>query len=60
VIPANRAPIGQPATLYLWVYLSSVVGAAVFFDRPGVAVVGGVAMGLVALPYAWRLWLDRV
>jgi putative membrane protein len=60
VIPANRAPNGQPATLYLWVYVSSVLGAAVFFDRPGVAIVGGVAMGLVALPYAWRLWLDRV
>ncbi|MFL6071419.1 MAG: carotenoid biosynthesis protein [Actinomycetes bacterium] len=60
VLPANRAPVGQPATLYLWVYLSSVVGAAVFFDRPGVAIVGGVAMGLVALPFAWRLWLDRV
>jgi putative membrane protein len=59
LLPTNPAPIAQPATLYLWVYASSVVGAAVFFDQPGVAIAGGVAMGLVALPFAWRLWLDR-
>jgi putative membrane protein len=46
--------------LYLWVYVSSVGAAALFFDRPGVAIVGGVAMGLVALPFAWRLWLERI
>jgi putative membrane protein len=60
VVPARRAPVGQPATLYLWVYVSSVGAAALFFDRPGVAIVGGVAMGLVALPFAWRLWLERI
>jgi putative membrane protein len=60
VLRTDRVPIGQPATLYLWVYVSSVIGAAVFFDRPGVAIVGGVAMGLVAFPFTWRLWLDRM
>lgn len=59
VIPTRRASVAQPATLYLWVYVSSVLGSAVFFDRPGVAAVGGIAMGVVALPYAWRLWVDR-
>jgi hypothetical protein len=36
-----------------------VLGSAVFFDRPGPAIVGGLAMGLVAVPFAWRLWVDR-
>ncbi|MCZ3387902.1 MAG: carotenoid biosynthesis protein [Actinomycetia bacterium] len=58
-IPARRASPAQPATLYLWVYASSVLASAVFFDRSGSAVVGGIAMGLVALPFAWRLWVDR-
>jgi putative membrane protein len=58
-IPAGRASAAQPGTLYLWVYASSVLASAVFFDRPGPAIVGGIAMGLVALPFAWRLWVDR-
>jgi putative membrane protein len=58
-LPARAVSVAQPSTLYLWVYLSSVLGSAVFFDRPGAAVAGGVAMGLVALPFAWRLWVDR-
>jgi len=44
-----------PAALFLWTYASSVLANAVFFDRPGVAVLGGVGMGLVALPYALSL-----
>lgn len=44
-----------PATVYLWTYASSVLANAVFFGRPWVALVGGVAMGLVALPYARSL-----
>jgi len=58
-LPRRDVPIGQPATLYLWVYVSSTVGAAVFFDRAGVALVGGVAMGLVAFPFAYDMWRDR-
>jgi putative membrane protein len=58
-LPARQASVAQPATLYLWVYVSSVLGSAVFFDRPGPAIVGGLAMGLVAVPFAWRLWVDR-
>ena len=60
LLPTDRSPIGQPATLYLWVYFSSVVGAAFFFERTGSAIAGGVAMGIVALPFAWRAWLDRL
>ncbi len=58
-IPARGVSRAQPATLYLWVYSSSVLASAVFFDRTGPAIVGGITMGLVALPFAWRLWVDR-
>jgi len=59
-LPSARAPVAQPAVLFLWVYVSSVVGAAFFFDDSGAAVVGGIAMGIVAIPYLWRLWVDRI
>ena len=48
-----------PAALYLWTYASSVLGAAVFFGRPVVALLGGLAMGLVVVPYAFVLWRSR-
>ena len=46
-----------PAVLFLWTYVSSVVGNLFVFDRPWVALYGGIAMGLVAVPYAAALWL---
>jgi uncharacterized membrane protein len=45
----------QPLTLYLWTYGSSVLANVVFFDRPEVALTGGIGMGLVALPLLRRL-----
>jgi uncharacterized membrane protein len=44
-----------PAALFLWTYGSSVLANAVFFGRPAVAVVGGLGMGVVAVPYALSL-----
>ena len=44
-----------PAALFLWTYASSVLANAVFFDRPAVAAIGGLGMGLVAVPYALSL-----
>ncbi|HUR76120.1 MAG TPA: carotenoid biosynthesis protein [Sporichthya sp.] len=44
-----------PGLLYLWTYVAQVVGNLVFFDRPAVALLGGLAMGAVALPYARAL-----
>jgi putative membrane protein len=58
-LPDRRAADAVPATLFLWTYASSVLANAVFFDRPRVAIVGGVVMGLVAVPYAVSLWRDR-
>lgn len=58
-LPRRSAPDGAPATLFLWTYLSSILANAVFWDRPGVALAGGLVMGVVALPFAWRLWVER-
>ena len=44
-----------PGALFLWTWGSSVLANAVFFDRPVVALVGGVVMGAVAVPYARSL-----
>jgi putative membrane protein len=59
LLPDRPADDALPATLYLWTYASSVLAAAVFFERPGVALVGGVAMGVVAIPYGYSLWRTR-
>ncbi|ODQ92623.1 hypothetical protein BHQ18_00490 [Mycolicibacterium flavescens] len=48
----ESAPSSPAATLYLWVYFSSVLGHAVFFGLPGSALIGGVLMGAVAVPFA--------
>ena len=54
-LPRRRADDRQPAALLLWTYASSVLAAAVFFGRPAVALIGGVAMGLVVVPFALAL-----
>jgi uncharacterized membrane protein len=57
LLPGGRRGQGDllPGLFYLWTYGSQVLANAVFFGRPAVAVLGGVAMGLVALPYAATL-----
>ncbi len=58
-LPDHIVPEGQPALLFMWTYVSSVVANLFFLDRPWVALYGGVAMGAVAVPYAWSLWTGR-
>jgi putative membrane protein len=48
----------MPGVLYLWTYAAQVLGNLVFFGRPAVALLGGIAMGLIAVPYARSLWDD--
>jgi len=55
LLPRRTADDRVPAALFLWTYGSSVLASAVFFARPLTALVGGVAMGLVAVPYALSL-----
>lgn len=54
--PANDA---VPSVLLGWVYLSSVMAALVFFHRPGVAIWGGVLMGIAMIPWLWQAWFNR-
>ncbi|GMA32859.1 carotenoid biosynthesis protein [Litorihabitans aurantiacus] len=46
---AQRAD-AVPYAVYLWTYVSCVLGNLTFWSRPSVAVAGGVVMGTVALP----------
>lgn len=55
VLPRRDADERVPALLFFWTYFASLVGNLFWFGTVGVAVAGGVAMGLVALPYAWSL-----
>lgn len=48
-----------PAALLLWTWLGYVLGNLFWFGSPSVALVGGVLLGLVVLPYAWSLWQSR-
>ncbi|PWD51004.1 carotenoid biosynthesis protein [Serinibacter arcticus] len=55
----DAAPLGAPDrqradrvpyAVYLWTYVSCIIGNASFWERPSVAVAGGILMGLVAVP----------
>lgn len=58
--PADGRPPGDavPAVVLLWTYASQVLANVAFFGRPAVALWGGVAMGLTAVPYAFALRRD--
>ncbi len=42
---------GSPMAVLAWTWCGSAVGNLVFFDRPWVALYGGLVMGVVVLPY---------
>lgn len=51
---SERTPIANeliPAAVLAWTWVGSAVGNLVFFDRPWVALYGGLVMGTVVLPY---------
>jgi putative membrane protein len=60
VLPAGppRAE-AVPAAILAWTWIGSAVGNLVFFDRPWVALYGGLAMGATALPYLVGLIRSR-
>ena len=51
-VRGRRKPYLAPLQVFL-------IANLVFFDRPWVALYGGIAMGAVAIPYAWVLWVGR-
>jgi len=54
-LPRTVADDRMPHLLMLWIYVSNVMAAAVFWDRPTVALWGGIAMGLTVIPWALRI-----
>ena len=58
-LPDVSAPEGVPALLYGWTWIGGIVANAFFLGRPWVALWGGVAMGLVAVPYLRRYLGER-
>jgi uncharacterized membrane protein len=58
-LPRDRSSETVPAVLLLWTYAGSVVGNVFWFGSDAVALAGGIAMGIVVLPYAWVLWQSR-
>lgn len=52
-----------PAAMLLWVWIGSFVAnilpVSPYLNRPLVAITGFVGMGVVLIPWSWRLWLQR-
>ena len=50
--PATARADLVPCLVYLWTYVSCIIGNATFWERPSVALAGAVVMGVVAVPLA--------
>jgi putative membrane protein len=59
LLPRDRSSEAVPATLLLWTYVGSVVGNLWWFGSHSIALAGGIALGLLVLPYSWALWQSR-
>lgn len=57
--PRRRADESVPAALLTWTWLGYVLGNLFWFGTASVGAVGGVALGLLVLPYLWALWQSR-
>ena len=61
VLSRPRRPVDEsvPAVLLTWTWVGYVVGNLFWFGTTSVAVVGGIALGLLVVPYLWTLWQSR-
>lgn len=57
--PATAADTATPVLLLGWTWVGGVVGNAVFFGRPWVALWGGLALGAFVVPYLVRTWREH-
>ena len=46
--------------VYVWTWLTCVAGNLTFWPRPSVALAGGLAMGVIAVPLLVTLWRGRL
>jgi putative membrane protein len=58
-LPRRDADESVPALLLAWTWVGYVLGNLFWFGTASVALVGGVALGLLVLPYLWSLWQSR-
>ena len=63
LLPQERRKNGANTTagdaLLIWTWFSGVVGNLFFFDRPGVAFIGGIAFAIFLIPYLLKRWINR-
>lgn len=65
MLPERSADDRLPSALLLWVFASNVLANAAFWGRPSVALIGGLAMGALLLPWlrsgvaTKAFWIDR-
>ncbi len=63
LLPKERRKIGANSAavnIFLeWTLFSGIIGNLFFFHRPGVALIGGLVMGAVLLPYLFTLRMGR-
>jgi putative membrane protein len=59
LLPNQRASSVLPAALYIWSWLGGVVVNLLIFDRPFVALWGGLAMGVFGFAYIARSLLAK-
>ena len=57
--PYRPADEKVPALLLAWTWVGYVLGNVFWFGTASVALVGGVALGLIVVPYLWSLWQAR-
>lgn len=57
--PHHPADETVPALLLAWTWVGYVLGNVLWFGTASVALVGGVALGLLVVPYLWTLWQSR-
>lgn len=56
LLPHKSVDDAVPTVMLIWVYASSVLANLVFLHRPAVAIWGGLCMGVVIVPWLWRIW----
>lgn len=65
ILKPNQSQISNatPYALVLWVWLGSflvnIVPVSPFFNQPMVAISGFIGMGIVLVPWLWKLWQQQ-
>ena len=63
VLPRDRRKVSAGFAaidiFLIWTWFAGVISNLFFFDRPGIALFGGIAFAIFFLPYAFSRWLGR-